>query len=224
MTALTEDQSVRLTMVNLGAGDLSATATVIGGDGVLAQKALVLGPNETGQLTLSGARRGLDFDGRGRLQVWGELAVTGGEAAAGSLEVFDRSTGTTRVLLPANLPDPLPEPLLVSGPMGVRDGQIARVTVANLGSDPVSVSAGIFQVERVAGRVITLAPGEVATVDMNPVARGLVLDRSGRAQIRGRVACRDVLNCLVVSSLEVYFTGNGHSSEADPLVTPIQLP
>ena len=226
VAALTEDQSVRLTMVNLGASELTVDAAVMDTDGVLASKALVLAPDETGQLTMSGARRGLSFDTRGRLQVWGEFTVTTGEAAAGSLEVFDRASGTTRVLLNANLPEPnpIPEPLLVSGSMGLREGQMARVSVLNRGVEPVSVSAGIFQVERVVGRVVTLQPGEVASVDMNPVARGLVFDRTGRVQIRGRVACRQTLDCLVVSTLEVYFITNGHSSEADPMLTPIQLP
>jgi hypothetical protein len=220
---LTRDQSVRLSAVNLGTAELTLAASLRNSGGVLASKTLVLAPRQIGQLTVSGARRGLVFDTRGRLQVWGQFAVPAGASLAGSVEVFDNTTGTTQVLVNADLPEPLPRPVLVSGPMGVRAGQLARVSVVNLGPDPITVSAGILQADAVQTKLLTLAPGEARWVEIDPVKRDLTLDRSGRVQIRARVACRN-LDCLVFATLEVYAKTNGHSSEADPMVTPIQLP
>jgi hypothetical protein len=107
--------------------------------------------------------------------------------------------------------------------MGVCAGQMARVSVVNRGSAPIAISVGILQVNAVVTQPITLQPGQIRWVDMNPVSRRLTSTAAARVQIRAPVACRD-LDRLVFSTLEVYATSNGHSSEADPMVTPIQLP
>jgi hypothetical protein len=68
------------------------------------------------------------------------LAAPAGASLTGSLEIFDNKTGTTQVLVPADIPFPMPQPLLVGGPLGVRAGQIARVSVVSLGTQPITVS------------------------------------------------------------------------------------
>ena len=220
---LTRADTVRLNALNTGTAPVEVRAAVLGGAGVLVSKSWTLAPGASGSVDLSGARRGLAFDRRGRAEVRGVLTAPDGGSLAGSVEVFGRAGGSTRAAIPADLPGPMPQVVQVTAPVGVRKGEVARLAVVNLAATASTVRLGIGRRSAAVSASLRLGPGQIGRVDLNPVAEGLALDRSGRVEVRGTVACLGRA-CDYLSSLQVYPLDTAITGSVVVGITPIQLP
>ena len=223
IVAIARGQTARLMAVNLGSDPVQVTATLLGTAGRFGQRTFDLAPGVSGKIDLSGPQRILPFDRRGRLELHGEITLQQPGSVAGSLQVFNTRSRRTTVDLVASLPGPVPRPVQATAMMGVTVGQIARLSVVNLGSSPTTVVAAVNRgAQTIKSRNIELQPDEIASIDMNPVVAGLPFDRAGRVEVRGIVTAPDAAD--VLASMEVFVIKRGSTTAGQVAVSPIQLP
>ncbi|HSL68307.1 MAG TPA: hypothetical protein VK977_09160 [Actinomycetota bacterium] len=221
--AVARGQTARLMAVNLGSEPVQVTATLLGTAGRFGRRTFDLTPGASGKLDLSGPQRILPFDRRGRLELHAEFTLQQSGSVAGSLQIFDTRSGRTTVNLVATVPDPPPKPAQATAMMGVAAGQIARVSVVNVGPSPTTVVAAVIRgSQTVKSRDLELQPGQIQSIDVNPSAAGLPFDRTGRVEVRGVVTAPD--DADVVASMEVFSVEGGFTTAHQNAVSPIQVP
>ena len=223
IVAVARGQTARLMAVNLGSEPVQVTATLLGTAGRFGRRTFDLTPGASGKLDLSGPQRILPFDRRGRLELHAEFTLQQSGSVAGSLQIFDTRSGRTTVNLVATVPDPPPKPAQATAMMGVAAGQIARVSVVNVGPSPTTVVAAVIRgSQTVKSRDLELQPGQIQSIDVNPSAAGLPFDRAGRVEVRGVVTAPD--DADVVASMEVFLVEGGFTTAHQNAVSPIQVP
>jgi hypothetical protein len=174
--AITFGQTLRVTFLNVGSNPLEIVPCVFDGDGAHLKTGdrLTLAPGQMRSLDLSrseiGGRTESSVEVRAGVHArnWDmkNLMVAG--------EVIEDATSKSSLYVPG-LQDP-PEPVRdgrvtsTLGPVGIVAGQTLRVTILNVGRNPVEVDPCYFDgngAHLKEGATITLAPGQMRSLEIS---------------------------------------------------------